>query len=146
MFLGIDVGTSEVKVVLVDEAGRVLAGAGEPLALSRPQPRWSEQSPEAWWEATLAAIDRLRGSHAKQLAAVRGIGPSGQMHGATLLDAADRPLRPAILWNDVRSDRPSRLTGSPAQAEPRATGTTSAVWPAGGSGGRRGGADDPSRT
>ena len=59
MFLGIDVGTSEVKVILMDEVGQVVATAGTPLELSRPMPRWSEQAPTAWWEATLAAIDRI---------------------------------------------------------------------------------------
>jgi xylulokinase len=105
MFLGIDLGTSEVKALLVDPAGRTVASAGAPLEVQRPQPRWSEQAPEAWWEATLSAVGSLRRSHPAALAATRGIGLSGQMHGATLLDAADRPLRPAILWNDVRSDR-----------------------------------------
>jgi xylulokinase len=105
MFLGIDLGTSEVKVVLVDEGGRVVASAGAPLEVQRPHPRWSEQAPEAWWQATLAAVEGVRERHADGLAAVRGIGLSGQMHGATLLDGADRPLRPAILWNDVRSSR-----------------------------------------
>jgi xylulokinase len=104
-FLGIDLGTSEVKALLVDEAGRPAASSGAPLEVSRPHPRWSEQAPEDWWRATLAAVDRLRASHPDALAALRGIGLSGQMHGATLLDAADRPLRPAILWNDTRSDR-----------------------------------------
>lgn len=105
MFLGIDVGTSEVKVILMDEAGQVVATAGTPLELSRPKPRWSEQAPAAWWEATLAAIDWLKESQGAGLAAVRGVGLSGQMHGATLLDRKDEPLRPAILWNDVRSDQ-----------------------------------------
>src|SRR5512140_1706812 len=104
MYLGIDLGTSEVKVMLVNEAGAVVATAGAPLEVSRPQPRWSEQDPEAWWTATLAAVDALKASHPRQLASVKGAGLSGQMHGATLLDAQDRPLRPAILWNDVRSD------------------------------------------
>jgi xylulokinase len=105
MYLGIDLGTSEVKVVLVGEDGRIVASAGVPIGLSRPQPRWSEQSPEEWWQATVSAVDRLKQEHAASLAAVRGIGLSGQMHGATLLDASDQPLRPAILWNDTRSDR-----------------------------------------
>src|SRR5256712_3792328 len=103
MFLGIDVGTCEVKALLADESGAVAGSAGWPLEVQRPQPRWSEQSPEAWWEATLSAVERLRRAHRQRLAAVRGVGRSGQMHGATLLDAADRPLRPAILWNDARS-------------------------------------------
>jgi xylulokinase len=105
MFLGIDLGTSEVKALLVDEKGGMVAAAGSPLEVSRPHPRWSEQSPEDWWQATLGAVGRLKETHPTQLASVRGIGLSGQMHGATLLDASDRPLRPAILWNDVRSDR-----------------------------------------
>jgi xylulokinase len=105
MFLGIDLGTSEVKALLVDEEGRPAAAGGAPLEVSRPHPRWSEQHPDDWWRATQAAVDGLRERHPAALAAVRGIGLSGQMHGAALLDAADRPLRPAILWNDTRSDR-----------------------------------------
>ncbi len=104
MYLGIDLGTSEVKVVLLAEGGEITASASAPLEVLRPQPRWSEQSAEAWWEASLAAVDKLKASHAAGLAAVKGIGLSGQMHGATLLDGADRPLRAAILWNDTRSD------------------------------------------
>src|SRR2546428_1200172 len=103
MFLGIDVGTCEVKALLADESGAVAGSAGWPLEVQRPQPRWSEQSRDAWWEATLSAVEGLRRAHPQRLAAVRGVGLSGQMHGATLLDAADRPLRPAILWNDARS-------------------------------------------
>jgi len=105
MYLGIDLGTSEVKALLVDEAGAPVASAGAPLEVQRPHPRWSEQAPEAWWEAALAAVAALQRQAPAALAATRGLGLSGQMHGATLLDAADRPLRPAILWNDVRSDQ-----------------------------------------
>jgi xylulokinase len=104
MYLGIDLGTSEVKAVLLEEGGAIAASASAPLEVLRPQPRWSEQQPESWWEASLAAVDKLGAAHAARLAAVKGIGLSGQMHGATLLDGADRPLRPAILWNDARSD------------------------------------------
>jgi xylulokinase len=103
MFLGIDLGTSEIKALLVDEAGTVVGSTGLPLELSRPHPRWSEQDPEHWWQAVLGTVGRLRDTHPAELAAVRGIGLCGQMHGAVLLDAADRPLRPAILWNDARS-------------------------------------------
>jgi xylulokinase len=103
MFLGIDLGTSEVKVLLLDETGAVAGSAGSPLEVQRPHPRWSEQTPEAWWQATLSAVEGLRRADPERLAAVRGVGLSGQMHGATLLDATDRPLRPAILWNDARS-------------------------------------------
>jgi len=103
MYLGIDLGTSAVKVLLVDDRQRVVDQASAPLAVSRPQPLWSEQDPEAWWSATQAAVGTLRQRQAAALAAVRGIGLSGQMHGATLLDPADRVLRPAMLWNDGRS-------------------------------------------
>ncbi|WP_374556730.1 xylulokinase [Aquitalea pelogenes] len=103
MYLGIDLGTSEVKVVLLDEAGGLLAVAGESLSVSRPRPGWSEQQPEDWWQATSKAIAKLRDKAGAAFAGVRAIGLSGQMHGAVLLDEHDRVLRPAILWNDLRS-------------------------------------------
>jgi len=103
-YLGIDIGTSGVKALLIDEHGRALgeatAAAVEPV---RPHPGWSEQNPADWWTATLAAVDKLSKSHPTELAAVRGIGLSGHMHGATLLDRNDDVLRPCILWNDGRS-------------------------------------------
>ncbi|MGQ9370319.1 xylulokinase [Azospirillum sp. ST 5-10] len=104
MYLGIDLGTSGVKAVLVDGEQRVVAQATGPLTVSRPHPLWSEQDPEDWWRATGAAMAALRRDHAADLAAVRGVGLSGQMHGATLLDRGGRVLRPAILWNDGRSE------------------------------------------
>src|SRR5215468_10958928 len=103
MYLGIDLGTSAVKALLVDDRQGVVAQASAPLALMRPRPLWSEQDPEDWWTATQAAVGELRAAQPAALAAVRGIGLSGQMHGATLLDVGDRVLRPAILWNDGRS-------------------------------------------
>jgi xylulokinase len=103
MYLGIDLGTSEVKVLLLATDGRVLGTAGSPFSVSRPHPRWSEQNPADWWEGTCIALAKLRDAHRDAFAQVRGIGLSGQMHGAVLLDDADRVLRPAILWNDMRS-------------------------------------------
>ncbi|HKE17188.1 MAG TPA: xylulokinase [Kofleriaceae bacterium] len=103
MYLGIDVGTSEVKVVLVDPDQHIAASAGAPLEVARPHPLWSEQEPDAWWRAAQSAVAEIQAGHARELAAVRGIGLSGQMHGAVLLDSGDRVLRPAILWNDTRS-------------------------------------------
>ncbi len=100
MFLGIDIGTSGVKAVILAENGTVAAQAIAPLAVSRPHDLWSEQVPLDWWVATCAAVAALDPTKRR---AVRGIGLAGQMHGATLLDAADQPLRPAILWNDGRS-------------------------------------------
>ncbi|MGB3336631.1 MAG: xylulokinase [Devosia sp.] len=103
-YLGIDIGTSGVKALLIDEHGRALGDASaasvEPV---RPHPGWSEQNPADWWTATLAAVDKLKQSHPSELASVRGIGLSGHMHGATLLGKNDEVLRPAILWNDGRS-------------------------------------------
>ena len=103
MYLGLDIGTSSVKAVLVDGSDRVVAVAERPLEVTRPEPLWSEQDPESWVAGTLAAIDELAASHPREIAAVAGIGLSGQMHGAVLLDADEKVLRPAILWNDGRS-------------------------------------------
>jgi xylulokinase len=102
-YLGLDIGTSGVKALLIGEDQAVLAEAHAPLEVSRPHPGWSEQAPQDWWAAVQAATDRLAADAPGAMAAVAGIGLSGQMHGATLLDADDRVLRPAILWNDGRS-------------------------------------------
>ncbi|MEI5995753.1 xylulokinase [Paraburkholderia bengalensis] len=102
-FLGIDLGTSEVKVVLTDDESNVVATAGVRLRVENPHPHWSEQSPQAWWNATLDAIGSIRAEHAAAFSRLRGIGLSGQMHGATLLDRSGNVLRPAILWNDTRA-------------------------------------------
>jgi xylulokinase len=102
MYLGIDLGTSEVKLLLLNAAYQVVDTAGEALSVSRPQPLWSEQEPAHWWQATQSAVHTLRTRHPKAWAQVKGIGLSGQMHGAVTLDAALQPLRPAILWNDGR--------------------------------------------
>ncbi|MBA5776715.1 xylulokinase [Stappia sp. F7233] len=103
MYLGIDVGTSGVKAVLIDEAQKVVGSATAALVVSRPKPGWSEQDPADWWQATRSALDELARDHSRPMSAVVAIGLSGQMHGATLLDDEDRVLRPAILWNDGRS-------------------------------------------
>jgi xylulokinase len=99
--LGIDIGTSAVKAVIVGEDGAVAHEASAPLDVQRPEPLHSEQDPNDWWSAANKAVLALpTGARRK----VRAIGLAGQMHGATLLDASDRPLRPAILWNDGRSE------------------------------------------
>lgn len=121
-YLGIDVGTSAVKAILVDEAQTTIAEADVPLQISRPQEIWSEQDPESWWQAVQAALDHLLAKDAAALADVRAIGLSGQMHGAVLLDAANRPLRPAILWNDGRSFREAQELGSEHPGLARAMG------------------------
>lgn len=100
MYLGLDLGTSGLKAVLVGDDQRIHAEATAPLTVSRPREGWSEQSPADWVRAAETVIAALP---AEGRAAVRGIGLSGQMHGATLLDAADDVLRPCILWNDTRA-------------------------------------------
>lgn len=104
--LGIDLGTSGVKLALVEHTengDRVIASASQPITVERPHPGWSEQDPEQWWRATLTCGDALKTSHPAELAACEAIGLSGQMHGATLLDARGEVLRPCMLWNDGRS-------------------------------------------
>lgn len=103
MFLGIDIGTSAVKAAVVNDDGTLVAEASSaPLNVSRPKPLWSEQDPDDWWRAANEAVLAIDPS---TRAAVRGAGLAGQMHGATLLDDADKVLRPAILWNDGRSEQ-----------------------------------------
>ncbi len=100
MFIGLDLGTSGLKGILMNDRQEVLAEASAPLTVSRPHEGWSEQEPSHWIAAAETVLDRLA---AHGLGAVSGIGLSGHMHGATLLDAADNVLRPCILWNDTRS-------------------------------------------
>jgi xylulokinase len=100
MFLGIDIGTSAVKAVILDDGNRLVDQASAELTVSRPGPLLSEQDPEAWWGATRRAVAALASRHRGDVVA---IGLAGQMHGATVLGAGGEPLRPAILWNDGRS-------------------------------------------
>src|ERR1700729_1603594 len=95
--IGLDVGTSSVKALAIDERGTVLAEAQRGYPVSMPRPGWSEQDPEQWWQATQAVLGEL------DAPAADGIGLTGQMHGLVALDADRQPLRPAILWNDGRS-------------------------------------------
>lgn len=102
-FLGIDLGTSSLKAVLVDSSQTVLADAFASLSTSHPRPGWSEQEPAAWWVACERVLAEIRAAQPAAFAALRGIGLSGQMHGAVLVDRDGEPIRPAILWNDSRS-------------------------------------------
>ncbi len=103
MYLGIDLGTSSIKVVLMDGQQQIIASSSSALKISRPQPLWSEQDPLEWWHATQAAILNLKKNHGQHFKNLRAIGLSGQMHGATLLNNQDQVLRPAMLWNDGRA-------------------------------------------
>ena len=99
--LGLDVGTSGVKAVLVADNGDVIAAATSPLTLSTPRPGWAEQDPEAWWEASVASIRAVRENRPD--ARIASVGVSGQMHSSVFLDASGRVIRPALLWCDGRT-------------------------------------------
>ena len=100
-FIGIDLGTSAMKLLLVDECGEILNAVTKEYPLSFPQPGWSEQRPEDWWQAVLTGVpELLTGFDATE---VKGIGAGGQMHGLVALDRNDQVIRPAILWNDGRT-------------------------------------------
>ena len=103
MYLGIDLGTSSAKSVLMDDDQNIVASHSSPINVSRPHDGWSEQDPADWIEAIETSLEALASSHADVLSAVRGIGLSGHMHGATLIDKDDQVIRPCMLWNDTRS-------------------------------------------
>jgi xylulokinase len=118
MYLGLDFGTSSVKGVLIDAQQKIIATATSRLTVSRPHPGWSEQNPEHWWKAAGIVVKALGKLKPKAIAAIEGIGLSGQQHGATLLDKNGKVLRPSILWNDARSFAECREI---LAREPRAT-------------------------
>ena len=103
MYLGLDLGTSGLRAILVDADGKVLVSSDQAYPVSHPHSGWSEQDPADWVSATERAFDALKASHPAELAALKAISFSGQMHGATILDKADKVLRPAVLWNDTRA-------------------------------------------
>ncbi|MGY4828038.1 xylulokinase [Sphaerotilaceae bacterium SBD11-9] len=125
--IGLDLGTSSVKAVLLSERGELLGEASAPLEVSRPHPLWSEQDPDDWLTAADIAMRQLRERAGDAWQHVASLGVAGQMHGATLLDAAGEVLRPCILWNDGRSQAQCvalearepdtrRITANPAMA------------------------------
>ncbi len=102
-FIGIDIGTSSVKLIAIDEHGEVLKSASKEYPLYFPKPLWSEQNPEDWWQKTIEGMkDLLDGLNKNE---VKAISFSGQMHGLVLLDKDDQVIRPAILWNDQRTEK-----------------------------------------
>ncbi|MEJ6392113.1 xylulokinase [Gymnodinialimonas sp. 2305UL16-5] len=103
MYLGLDLGTSGIRAVLVDADGRVTAAAEASYGVQHPAPGWSEQDPADWIAGCSEAVAKLREAEPTGFAAIRAIGLAGHMHGATLLDAAGDVLRPCILWNDTRA-------------------------------------------
>lgn len=103
MYLGIDIGTSSVKTVLMDASNRAIASANAALSIQHPKPLYAEQNPSDWWQATQTCLMTLKQEHSKLLQAIQAIGLTGQQHGAVLLDKQHQVLRPAILWNDGRA-------------------------------------------
>ena len=103
LYIGIDLGTSAVKLLLMDEAGEIKNIVSRTYPIEFPRPGWSQQNPEDWREAVLEGIPELLAGHDAH--SVAGIGAGGQMHGLVVLDRDDRVIRPAILWNDGRTAR-----------------------------------------
>src|SRR5258708_36940397 len=103
MYLGLDCGTSGLKALLTDAGGEPVARAARSYSPARPRAGWSEQNPDDWANAMAGDIADLKTKAGKALGAVKAVGFSGQMHGAVLLDCADKPIRPAILHNDGRA-------------------------------------------
>lgn len=103
MYLGLDLGTSSLKGMLIDADQKLVGLAAAPLTVARPHRGWSEQDPGHWIKALENVLDRLVDQFPAQMSSLQGIGLSGQMHGATLIDKSDRVIRPCILWNDTRS-------------------------------------------
>jgi len=117
MYLGIDLGTSSAKTVLMDDEQNIIATQSAPVPLSRPQDGWSEQNPQHWISAIETSLAALHTSHASELSSVKGIGLSGHMHGATLIDANGDVIRPCMLWNDTRSQPQANRLDTPASRE-----------------------------
>lgn len=103
LLLGIDVSTTATKALLTDRAGREVAVASTPYAFDTPRPLWSEQDPDLWWQAAVRSVREVLARSEAKAAHIAAVGLTGQMHGLVLLDGVGRPLRPAILWNDQRT-------------------------------------------
>ena len=102
-YLGVDIGTSGTKTLLIDEKGTILAEASKTYGISHPKPLWSEQNPQDWWDATVSTIRSVVSDSKVKKEDVKAIGLSGQMHGSVFLDKDDQVIRPALLWNDQRT-------------------------------------------
>jgi xylulokinase len=111
-FLGLDIGTSGTKALLIDEKGSIRASATAAHPLSTPEPGWAEQKPEDWWKSTIRAVKELLRASKVKASRVAGIGISGQMHSSVFLDRSSKVIRPALLWCDGRtSEECRRITG-----------------------------------
>ena len=105
-YLGIDIGTTGTRAVVIDEKGKVVGGqSADHDPISTPQPQWAEQNPENWWAAAQLAVGRVLQASKVKGDDIKGIGLSGQMHGLVLLDKSHRVLRPSIIWCDQRCQK-----------------------------------------
>lgn len=102
-YLGIDIGTSGTKTLLIDESGKVLAEADATYPMEQPKPGWTQQDPEQWWKATVKTVRAVLRKSKVNKTDVKAIGLSGQMHGSVFLDKSGTVIRPALLWNDQRT-------------------------------------------
>jgi len=103
VLLGVDVGTGGARAVAVSDDGELIADASAGYDLLTPRPGWTEQRPEDWWEGTRRVLAEVARATAGQ--EIAGLGLTGQMHGSVFLDASDAVVRPALLWNDQRTER-----------------------------------------
>jgi xylulokinase len=103
VYLGIDIGTSSTKTVAIDQSGNILGEASKSYPCYHPQPLWSEQDPDDWWDATVSTVKSVMQNAKLKASDVKSIGLSGQMHGAVFLDRNNKVVRRAILWNDQRT-------------------------------------------
>ena len=103
VLLGVDIGTSGTKTIAMRDDGVILARDTVEYPLSTPKPGWSEQLPEDWWQATIQSIRAVLQKGGISPSDVKGIGLSGQMHGSVFLDKSNNVIRPALLWNDQRT-------------------------------------------
>jgi xylulokinase len=106
--LGIDIGTSGSRALVLDETGRTVSASADHEAFRSPATGWAEQDPEDWWRACQIAVRRVLDASGTSAAAIQAIGLSGQMHGAVLLDGAGAVVRPAIIWCDQRTESECR--------------------------------------
>lgn len=124
-FMGIDISTTSAKALIIDEKGTIVALGSTPQPSNHPYPLWSEQNPGDWWDGVVSAIQDALASANLTGADIRAIGLTGQMHGLVMLDTAGRVLRPAILWNDQRTQAQCdhiterRESGEPVFAQSR---------------------------
>jgi xylulokinase len=133
LYVGIDIGTSSTKSLLMNQRGEILAEASAGYSVQTPKPLWSEQDPQLWWQATLKTLRSVVKQSKAKPSDVKAIGLSGQMHGSVFLDQRGAVLRPALLWNDQRTESQcreiTRLAGGRKQlidwvANPALTGFT----------------------